>query len=84
MIKTSTHASMPGVLPQHSQDIQLAAEYPIDMDLYVENLDKAFVDKNEFYNDFVSQDMKKLESELFPCHGVHEAELKVGKTYRVY
>ena len=42
---------------------------------YIEQIDKAFETRNNFYNNFVKQDMKELDRELFPLEKVHSADI---------
>ena len=42
---------------------------------YLKNIDEAFASKNSFYDNFVKQDMKELDQELFPMEQVHSADI---------
>lgn len=42
---------------------------------YLSNLQEAFINKNEFYSNFVQQDLKALDKELFPPEAVHAREI---------
>ena len=59
-------------------------ELGMTMQEYVAKMDEAFARDTDFYKEFKQQNMKQLESELFPVQGVHEAELRTGLTYKVY
>lgn len=46
-----------------------------DQQLSMTDLKEAFERNNNFYNNFIRQDMRKLEQELFPTHEVFATEL---------
>ena len=48
---------------------------PVRVEDYLEQMDRAFEIKNDFYNNFIKQDMNELDRELFPLEKVHSADI---------
>lgn len=49
---------------------------PVRVEDYLEQIDQAFDKRNRFYDNFIKQDMKELDRELFPPEVVHSADIK--------